>query len=244
MNVTDLFTNLSLGELSNTSIGMDGAGTISAAGQPRIIRHANDGLLRLFSRFILLEKDVLVEQQEAQTRYLLSSASALSKYTLPATRPTVPTFPSVRKPYILDSAACPFLDDVIKILEVYDSFGRKLVLNDEENRDSVFTPQPKLLQVPRPVPGAALGVKFQAKHPQLTVEDLEQDIDLPEVFDSALTAFIAWRVYSDMNTQEAGAKAQEHQLNFETICNEAVTNDLVNSSISTTNIKFDRRGWR
>jgi hypothetical protein len=192
------------------------------------------GLLRLYSRFILKEKDVLIEQVEAVTYYHLKkcfSESAWDSTEQPY-------------PYIKDLFSEPFEEDVIKILEVYDSLGRKLVINDEEDRNSVFTPQPTVLQVPRPVPGVCLSLKCQTKHPPLSIERLEQELELPESLYGALTAFIAWKIYANINTQEAQGVAQNHQANYERICAEVVEGDLVNSSISTTNIKFNRRGWR
>jgi len=117
-------------------------------------------------------------------------------------------------------------------------------LNDEENRNSLFTPKANLLQVPRPVPGICLGVKYQAKHRPILLSKLDEELELPETLYGALTAFIAWKIYSNLNTQEAGAKAQEYEALFESICNEAVMTDVVSTSIATTNIKFHQRGWR
>jgi hypothetical protein len=43
MTVEDLFRDLSLGELSNLSMGVEGEGTIEEKHQPKIIRQANEG---------------------------------------------------------------------------------------------------------------------------------------------------------------------------------------------------------
>lgn len=233
MNVEQLFQNLSYGELSNLSMGLEGDGGIEERHQPKIILHANEGLLRLYSRFVLCEKDVLIEMVEHITNYHLVKRFAESNWD-PEQEPY---------PYIKDLGLEPFEEDVIRILSVYDSHGNRLPLNDNERADSLFTPQAKVLQVPRPKDRVSLSVLYQAKHPQLSHETPDQEVALPDVLHGALTAFIASKIYGNMNTAEAIAKGQEHFLHYENICNDAVENDLVSTSISATNSRFHKRGW-
>lgn len=233
MNVAKLFSQLSYGELSNLSMGLNGAGTIQEPDQPKVITYANEALIRLYSRFNLREKDVLVEMVEHITNYHLISRFAETKYD-----PDIEPYP-----YIKDLPLEPFADDVIKVLAVYNSFGRELPLNDPESCDSVFTPQANVLQVPKPVAGQALSVHYQAKHPVLSESDQEQEILLPDVLIGALTAFIAYKVHSHMNTQEASAKAQEHLSIYESIVESVKDSDTASTSISSTNSRFHKRGW-
>lgn len=233
MNVEQLFQNLSYGELSNLSMGVDGEGGIEERHQPKIILHANEGLLRLHSRFVLCEKDVLIEQVEHITNYHLLKRFAESNWD-PKQEPY---------PYIKDLGREPFEEDVIRILSVYDSQGFRLPLNDNERADSLFTPQAKVLQVPHPKDRVSLSVLYQAKHPLLSQDNPDQEVALPDVLHGALTAFIASRIYGNMNTAESVAKGQEHFLHYENICNDAVNNDLVSTSTSTTNSRFNKRGW-
>lgn len=233
MNLENLFQKLSYGEFSNLSLGIDGDGSIEERHQPKIVLHANEGLLRLYTRFLLLEKDVIVEQVSHITNYHLLSRFAESNWN-PEEEPI---------PYIKDLGREPFQEDVIKILSVYDSHGRQLPLNDNERVDSVFTPQAKLLQVPHPRDRVSLSLHYQAKHPALSIDRLDQEVDLPEVLHGALTAFIASKIYGNMNTAESTAKSQEHGALYENICNEVTEKDLVSSSTSTTNSRFHLRGW-
>jgi len=46
-----------------------------------------------------------------------------------------------------------------------------------------------------------------------------------------------------MNTGESTAKGQEYMLMYENHCLEVVEKDLVSSSYSNTNSKFDKRGF-
>lgn len=233
MNLEQLFTDLSYGVLSNLSLSADGSGSIQEDKQPQIVLYANEGLLRLYSRFVLLEKDVLIEMVEHITNYHF-----LKKFTESAHDPAKDHYP-----YIKDLIQEPYEEDMLKILAVYNSLGQKVPLNDNERIDSVFTPRDKVLQVPRPINGASLSVLYQAKHPKLTVEDLEAEIQLPIVLEGALTAYIAYKVFSSMNTDVSSAKAQEHFQIFGNICDEVEDRDMVNSSVVTTNARFGKRGW-
>lgn len=233
MNISDLYKTLSYGELSNLSMGMDASGAIAKDAKPRIIHYANEGLTRLYGRFVLKEKDIIIELVDHITNYHL-----LRKYAESYFDPE-----EVRYPYIKDLFNEPFTEDVIKILAVYNSEGRKLPLNDNNRADSVFTPTGKILQVPRPVRGVSLSVLYQAKHDELLLDNEDQEIELPEVLQGALVAFIAYKVFSHMNTDVSSAKSQEHLGIYNSICDEVEQNDLVNSSISTTNSRFEQLGW-
>ena len=234
MNIEDLFTNLSYGELSNLSLSGEGSGTILEDSQPKIIRYANEGLLRLFSRFVLKQSDVLIEMVAHITNYHL-----IKKYAESVYNPD-----EVHFPYIKDLINEPFKEDVIKVLEVYTSEGNLVPLNDSERKDSVFTPVGNVLQVPRPLDRRSLSVMYQARHEKLDHNKQDQLIEIPEVLEGALTAFIAYKVFSHMNSDGSSVKAQEHMQIYENICNEAVEHDLVSTSTSTTNSRFEKRGWQ
>lgn len=233
MKISELYKTLSYGELSNLSIGMDGVGSILEDAKPRILHYANEGLTRLYGRFILKEKDVMIELVDHITNYHLLRMYAESYFD-----PEV-----IAYPYIKDLFNEPFTEDVIKILSVYNGVGQKLPLNDNERSDSLFTPTGKILQVPNPRTGVSLSVLYQAKHPELLPNDEDQDIHLPQVLEGALVAFIAYKVFSHMNTDVSTAKAQEHMSVYASVCDEVEQHDLVNSSISTTNSCFRKRGW-
>ncbi len=237
MQIQDIFHQLSYNELSNLTLGEDGAGDIKAEDQAKVVLYLNQGLRRLYSRFVLKELDVLVMMYDHITNYHLHPRFAVN-YT-----PTA-TDGSDDEPirYLLDLPHELFKGDVLKILTAHDSKGHKLPLNDDEAVFSIFTPQANILQVPNPVHGQSLSVLYQANHVKLQ-GDLEEQIVIPDILEEALTAFVAYKVYSHMNTQEMTAKAQEHLTVYESVCSEATDKDLVNSSRSTTSSKFANRGW-
>lgn len=236
MKVSDLFTRLALGELSNLALARNGI--ISPEKQPTIVMYANEALLRLFTRFLLCEKDLILEMRDGNTMYHLLKQFAYSQYDID--KP-----PSEwNKPYIMDLGHEPFDEDVIKVLSVYDYQGNKLPLNDSERTDSVFTPQSLILQVPFTEHKHTLVVNYQARHaviPSSGYKDV--DIVLPKCLESALCAYISSKVFMHMNTVESTAKGQEHMLTYNSLCQDAVDMDLVSTSTSTTNSKFQKRGF-
>lgn len=237
MKVSELFKNLSYGELSNLAISEEGSGNIVDNKQPQIIQYANEGLIRLFSRFNLRQKDVIVELYPHITYYYLRSRFAVSH-------------PSSNEPYryIRDREGDPFIDDVIKILDVKDIYGNKRVLNDVLDNYSVFTPQPDIIQILDPKSGALLFVTYQARHPVLDTDSasssfMDQDIDVPFFCEGALFNFIGHKVYCHMNGPENTTKSQELLQNYELICAEIEQKDLMNQTFSTNQHKLEQKGF-
>lgn len=236
MNVTDLLKRLALGELSNLSLAT--GGIISAAKVPTIIQYTNEALHKLYTKYLLNEKDLILELREDITYYHLLKRFAYSQYD-PLNPPT-----QWNRPYIMDMGREPFTEDVIKVLSVYDQNGIDLPLNDTEQVYSVFTPQAQQLQVPHPVDGQILCVSYQAKHPTIPSTDYEEvGIDLPECLHSALCAYITSKLYMHMNTAESTAKGQEHSFTFDKLCQEVIEMDLVSTTSSITNTRFQKRGF-
>jgi hypothetical protein len=236
VKLNELFKRLSYGELSNLAIGSEGVGSIPEDAQNRIVNYTNEALLRLHSRFLLRENLLFIEQLEHLTYYYLLKRFARSQLT----DPPCPNTPHL---YIIDHEDEPFQDDVIKIMQVIDQEGTILVLNDVECEDSVYTPQPNLLQLPKPVDGQVLAIEYQARHPKLEFDDPCQEIDLPFVLEGALTSYIGYKAYSHMNGQENAAKAMELMQLFEAICTEVEAKDTVSQTRTTTLTKFHARGF-
>lgn len=235
MKVSELFSTLSQGVLSNLSIGGDGSGVIPTAKHAKLIGYTNLALLRLHSRFLLKENDLLLRQSEHIRTYRLSSEFA---QTTPD--PVVPVFPVITK-YILDTPLKPFTDDVVKVLTAVGYGGLDVPLNDPENPYSLFTPAPNTLQVPFPIEDTLIGVGYQASHAIL--ESLTDDIVLPATLNEALISYIAHLTYSHMNGAEHAAKANEHLTKYEMVCGELEEMDLISLSHSQTNTRFHKGGW-
>ena len=234
MKISELFRQLSYGELSNLSMSKNGSGEIVEDKHPQLIQYANTALQTIFSRFRLREKELRLVQVEGITRYHLTR-----RFTESAGAAGV-------IPYIKDAPPRdPFLEDVIRILAVYDKDGQR-ALNDEGNPDSLFAPRPDTLQVPAPDAGYQLAVLYQARHPELDDRPgkiINQKIDIPFFLEKALKSSIAHQVFSNMNGQENTLKGQEHLATYEAICIDIEQRDLVNQTFHTSHSKLEMRGF-
>lgn len=232
MKVSELFQKLSYSELSNLALSNDGDGTIQDNYKPKVLNAINDGLRRLFDRFNLLEKDVIIQMYDHITFYHLNSKYAETNYP----------DSGVPHAYIKDTPGEPFLDDAVKILAAYNGHGHELPINDDENEFSLYTPKPLILQVPLPTEMGLLCVRYQARH--MDVHKETDVIDVPVSLEEALRAFVAHKIYSQINTQEAVAIAMGHLQMYESLCTAVTEHDLVNSSRQTTNLRFALGGWK
>lgn len=237
MNVTQLLQRLSYGPLSNLSMANGGDGSILVGKHPSLITYANEALLKFYSKFNLKEAELVLQQMATVTGYRLQSKYSLENATA---NPTLPH-------YIIDSATKPFTDDLIKVLAVYQTGGAQAPLNDDNASNSLFTPTFDLLQVPDPEDGAPLYVIYQAKHAPLAGDGdsyLAQEIELPDVLEEALISYIAHKVYFYMNGAENAVKSADYLKIYTNICNDAIEQDLVSTSLSMTSAKFDSRGFK
>lgn len=229
----ELYRTLALTVLNNTSVVTDDKMDIEDDKKPYILAFVNEGITRLHSRFPLKTKTLYLEMREGRTEYPL-----LSKYSFMGFKPELADYP-----YIRDTPANPFKDDVIKILVVYDNKGNRRGLNDNHNPNGLFTPRPDTIQCIRPRHCEVFAVSYQAKHPVITGEDTEQEIDVPDTLIPALKYWVAYGYYTGLNTAESTGKAAEYLQMYEAICKEVVDYDLGNSSESNTNTLFEKRGW-
>ena len=234
MNVQGIFSQLSTGHLSNLSISGEGSGEIVPSGRLKMTNYLNASLRKLHSRFLLREKELILQMELGRTKYALHSQHGAAHKLLNPTS----TYPV----YILDTLS-PYQNDLIKVLEVFDIAGQKIPLNDTEHPSSVFTPRFNMLQVPESVERGSLSILYQAGHEPIEVGALEAAVDIPEALLGALQFDIASQVFTHMNGPDNSMKGQEFAASFEMECSGVIDNDLVNTSISTSNSKFDNRGF-
>lgn len=241
IELSRLLRHLAHNELSNLSLIDETEIAIRDNKVHGIIGHIDDALVRLHSRFILHEKEVLIRVQPGRTRYPLELRFARSAHNFTEIPNT--------NDFILDTPMAPFIEDVIKVLAVFNECGRQYSINDIEDPLSCFLPKPQTLQVPTECPDRILSVMYQARHVELNRHNrdraalMAQKIDIPDFFLEAVRAFVAAQVYSNMNGQEAQLNYQKYMARFETICVEAEEQDLVNRSHHTTFTKLENRGF-
>lgn len=231
MQLNDLLTSLSLGVLRNLVVGGSGSGQVPPQHISLVVNAINQGLDAIHTRFIILENEVVVRAYDGLTLYPLKAIYADSNPAL------------VPQKYIADTSEKPFLEDVIRISAIYNELGESLLFNSTDPECSLFTPSQTSLQITKPVTGDSYFVIYQARHKKLGTQ-LDQEIELPIGMHEALEAFVGYKIYSSMNGQEHAAKSAEHFGRYEALCNEAVFNDTLNTSLIGSENKLDQRGFR
>lgn len=231
MHLSELFRQLSLVELSNLATGNDGDGTIRTADHARVTVMVNDALQALYKRFIIKEKILLLEQQEGRAFYTLHSDYAASNSG------------TTSGPHYIEDTSEPFTDDLIRILDVADYYGRRYRLNEEMHELSIFTPEFNVLQIPRPEAGVLMAIEYQAKHALLSESELTGEIELPDVLLPALRQHVAGAVYSNVNTPESVATGQRHMMQYENLCLEIEQKEILPSTRNQVLTKFENRGF-
>lgn len=234
MELTELYSQLSFGELSNLALSNNGNGTIVEEKKPQIVGYANEALLRLYTRFVLKQNDLILEMRPNTTFYHLLSRYAEQSWDSSSEIPY---------PYIRDLVREKFTEDVLRVISVYDNNGNERPLDDRERYDSIFVPQANTIQNPLPKIGEYLNVMYQAKHPKLDAENVTT-IELPDVLHEAFKAYIAYKITGGMNTNEMLAVSQGHFQMYENICQELIDRDILGQTQTSTNVKFRKRGWK
>ena len=232
MKIIELFNELALGELSNIDIAREGV--IKELAIPKVINAANEALLKLYSKFLLSERNLIIKVHKHITNYHLLKRFATSQEGI-SIEPYL---------YILDNSNEIFEEDVIRIFDVYLNHTIKLPINDQTNPLSVYTPQYNIIQYPDPKDNEQLTVIYQAKPKLLKEENLYTELfDVPWFLMDALKSYIAYKIYTSMNTVECTNKAIEYLTKYETSCMDALTSGLVQIVEPTVCTKFKVGGW-
>jgi hypothetical protein len=242
MKLGDFFAQLSYGELSGLSIGMEGAGTIDPTQQMRVTNFTQKALTRIYSRFshnvsyvnIALHEDI--HTYRMQTQYTVSDDTVGNN----ATR------------YIQDSISDPFLGNLIKITairlegETEDDDATDILINDTIFPGSAKTISFDSFYLSEPEADRFLTVELMMDHTELLVEgavDLETEIILAPVLYEALEAKVASMIFSGMSGEERMAKARKLESDYERICSLIEKRDLLQNSSSAANSKFSNGGF-
>ena len=236
--LADIFSDLANGELAGTAIVNFDPDEFTAEPDPKryqqIISHVNLGLTQLYKRFYLRSDEIYVQQYEGMNEYLLHYDFAVSN-----------TASAEPVKYIEDTVAKPFLDNILKIEEVYDEDGGKLFLNDISQEDSLFTPTYRTLQVPTPNEWNILGIQYRGNHPKIVysrqLDPAATEIELPQSLHQCLLFFIASRVFSNYNLDQ-GAQATEYYQKYENACQQAEQYGLYIQP-ETGPWRFEENGW-
>lgn len=247
MKLSEIFTQLTYGELSQLNLGGAEAGEISAANYPRIIPHVNLGLTALYKRFMLKEGRLTIALQTGRSTYPLISTYAVANRR---SRETAP--------FIMDTTAEPFQDDIHKVESVYTDYGYEMGLNDESDVYSCFTPSAHILRVPSAVVAesfdlpeklktTSLTVVYRANHPPIVIKEglfdpTRIEVELPYSHLEPLLLFIASRVNNPIGMTNEFHAGNSYAAKYEASCMQLEQTNL-RVDQGSQNTKLEKGGW-
>jgi hypothetical protein len=190
MKLSEVFTQLAYGELSQLAVVNEDGDGIATTKQGQIVAHVNLGLAALYKRFLLKEGRVSIQLVQGVSTYPLNSESD-----------TV----------FIESVDSPeFLNDVFKVERVYTEGGVEFSLNDESDPYSCTTPSLNTLKIPYTVVNQTEGlpedlktstvdVVYRANHPKIVYtganfNPARVEVELPMSHLEALLLYVASRV--------------------------------------------------
>jgi hypothetical protein len=121
----DLFDQLAYGKFSNMAVGNSVTKSIKEEGYKRIISVLNTGLYDLYTRLVLKKKEFTLYQRSGVTRYYL--------------RPDNIGNVNCGDPNVyIDDQDDPIEQDIVRLLEAYDSEGEPIRIKDKNYPDDIF----------------------------------------------------------------------------------------------------------
>lgn len=201
---------------------------------PAIINALNLELTQLYSRYPVLEKDVAFRRfpeisiYHLTRRYCRSNDESNELYK-----------------YILDTKDNPFLGDILKIENAYTESGQHIVLNDNNNPRSWFTPSFDTIQIPNTTDIdtriAVIGYKAKPEHIDPNTTDFEKDIYIPSYLEEPMIYGITMRVAERLPTQTGMQVVQMAQAKYKELCDNVDTLNLFHENTVSTNVKLGMR---
>lgn len=243
MNVSELLTGLSLGNLRHLYSGLGGSGTIAEDDRSRIVFFANQALSLIYSRFSHNLTYVILTLSGDRQIYPIRPQNAVSNTDPENTEPR----------YLLDDPDEPFLGGLVKIRSVkllqdpnnLDATEANLLLNNTALTGVVTTPSFDKLRFKAPVSGAQYELELQLKHQSLTLPaELTEEIILHPALDEALYAKVAAQVFATMTGEVNAAHAIRLENRFEELMGTITFEDLLQQTSTHEDDRLHENGWR
>jgi len=234
MKLSLIFERLTNDTLTQLSIGGIEQGAVNLPSYPQLIVLTNGALLDLYTRFALMTRELTLQLQEGVVVYNLTSDFAESN-----------TASSEPVKYIIDGTTVhKFTDNIISIDGVYDELGDEVPLNNLNHELSVFTPSPTELQVPYAVAENILSLIYKAAPDIISpaiLEPADVEVPIPYHFLDAITAYVAWKLYTPISTGETNTGNIYHSNYLAAVKLISDTGALIKEV--HTNQRFSNNGW-
>jgi len=234
MLLSEVFSQLTHGELSQVHIG--GAETVGVVPEnyAAFIAHINLALTALYTRFPLKEGTLYIDRLPGLKTYVLDSKYQTgNRYSREISR------------YIQEVPV--FQDDLFKVERVYDTDDVEQGLNDESDATSIQSPTMKTLVIPEASLVTGLRVVYRASHPKLFIDDGELDpeeveVELPYSHLEALLLFVASRIMNPVGMSAEFHDGNNYAAKYEQAC-QRLENQNMRLDKVTNNDRITRNGW-
>lgn len=238
MLLKDFFVTLSHIEFSSLSLGSNGAGSIDGSQANRVVSCINEALAGISTKFVLREKELIIQTFDWKTKYPLRKEYAV----------TDPT--EVSHKYIMDTPNNPYKGDLVKILSVFNEIGQELPINDSDQYASVFIPEYDILEIMHPSDDNAFSVIYQCPLDPLFYNDgsnneefMDQILRIPFALRGAFRSLVGYHLFSSMGGQEFGQIAQNFMMRYEQLCFEVESKNSLGDTAISTGTKLEARGF-
>lgn len=222
MTLKEIFDQLALSELSQTSLGGADSGEISTDNYVRIANHINMALLALHKRFLIKEEESILTLEE-------------DKYTYTILDPNL-----IKVERIYGDSGEEF-----KINDLNSLYAIQIPKKKELKVPEAIVN--KASTVPLAYQTETLKVVYRANHPKLT-EDVAYDfpedveIDLPDVYFQALLYYIASRVHNPIGMMNEFHAGNSYYAKYEAECIR-IEAEGMNLSNAGQAERIQRNGW-
>ncbi len=184
--------------------------------EEQVIGFMNLAFIEVYGKFSILQEEQIIKVEEGITRYRLNDNSQ-----------------KVLQVYMRNTIKDPLLGD--------DAFA-EVGVNDINDEESVFTPQPYVLHIPNPTEGRIYSIMQIVTPPYITKQNIDTvDFIIPPQYLTSILNYAAYRAYKSMNGDEQ-TEIGSHYKAYMQSCNEVLKMGLNNYSV-LTNTKLDQGGW-
>ena len=210
MKLSELFNYLTYGELNNLKVGGKEDGGIYPKYSDEVVTYITQGLSALHSRFELKQNELVIQQFEEITDYIIQPE--YSQYNEDSTEP---------KRWIMDLPNSPYSGDLIRISEVFNEGGVRMPLNDSMDPTSMTTPRFDILQMPMPDPENAYAVLYVADHDPIDLTNLapkDININIPTPLVRALVLYVSSLAHTAVGSPEGVNTGFAKMQEYEAVC--------------------------
>ena len=183
----------------------------------QVIALLNMALITVYGKFAILQEEQLITVVPGKTRYPLQANSQ-----------------KILQVYFRNLNTEPLMGE--------DAY-MQVPVNDINDEESVFTPQPYILHIPNPVDGREYSI-IQVVNPPWVTKDNKDilDFNIPPQLLEPIVNYAAYRAYKSMNGDEQ-TEIGSHYRAYQVSCQELLKNGLMNNQSVMTNMKSVNGGF-